>query len=621
MRGLQVVGVTQTRGQLPDVVELVVGLQEAGQRVHVRLVIQEQELLVLVRVIDRVAGTRGVVGIEGVEDVAQIGIRRTGCRPGNPRIVAQGRVELAEVDDVPVGTTQLRLLVGELRFRVVVCFVEEVGPADPAQLVVGGRAGHQFMRIPLGLGVEGEALLGIHCQIAQGRAGRRQLVGLHVRRLVQLARRGQAVVVLGVAAHILQVPSVEMVGPVEVQAERRPDLHAHRHGGADGAVVGGRRVHAVRATGSLDHGAGHHALTEGGLRVVEQAVGAHQAGVVRADGGNAQQGPRTTAVVVERQVIGHEPDVVLVGLPLELKFDIGVVVHFTEGLAAEVLEVPLVLIDVVAAQAEVHAGNEGRTGDGAFELRIFVVAHRRAHFTAEGIGGVAGLGVDDAADGVTAVQGVLRAQQHFDLIHDHVVATDEEGRVGEEVVVVDAHRAVSQVDVGRPRQTAHDRTVELAGIGQTRREVGHVLNGVDPDQGPLLGGEGGHGHRHLLDVHRALFSGNHDFLDGVRALGGGGRVGRRIACKGRRRHDKGRHRRPREPQTTHTKTRSHKHFPLKAPALMRRVIDFCLLPATSGSRSHLPFGKTHAAMQQTFCCIAATPWGPKDSTQGLARLL
>ena len=474
------------------------------------------------------------------------------------------------------------------------------------------------MGVPLGLGVEGEALFREHRQVAQQRAGRRQLVGLDVRRLVQLARRGQAVVVLGVAAHILQVPSVEMVGPVEVQAERRPDLHAHRHGRADGAVVGGRRVHAA---GAAHDRAGHHALTEGGLRVVEQAVGAHQAGVVRADGRNAQQGTRTTAVVVERQVIGHEPDVVLVGLPLELKFDIGVVVHFAEGLAAEVLEVPLVLLDVVAAEAEVHARDEGRAGDGGFELRIFVVAHRGAHFTAEGFRRTTGLGVDDAADGVTAVQGVLRAQQHFDLIHDHVVATDEEGRVGEEVVVVDAHRAVSQVDVGRPRQTAHDRTVQLAGIGQTRREVGHVLNGVDPDQGPLLGGEGGHGHRHLLDVHRALFSGNHDFLDGVRALGGGGRVGRRIACKGRRRHDKGSHRRPREPQTTHTKTRSHKHFPLKAPALMRRVIDFCLLPATSGSRSPLPFGKARTALQQTFCCNAANPWGPKDSTQGLARLL
>jgi hypothetical protein len=74
------------------------------------------------------------------------------------------------------------------------------------------------------------------------------------------------------------------------------------------------------------------------------------------------------------------------------------------------------------------------------------------------------------------------------------------------------------VDVGQAPDAAQGCAIELAGILQTRREVGHVLDRGDPDQVTTLVGEGRDGHRHVLQALFTLFGGDHHLFDDVAAL-------------------------------------------------------------------------------------------------------
>ena len=70
-------------------------------------------------------------------------------------------------------------------------------------------------------------------------------------------------------------------------------------------------------------------------------------------------------------------------------------------------------------------------------------------------------------------------EQDLDLVDQHVVPPDQEGRVGEEVIVVDRDRAVREIDVVVAGQAPDHGAVQLAGIGQAGRKVGHVLDRGD----------------------------------------------------------------------------------------------------------------------------------------------
>ena len=76
-------------------------------------------------------------------------------------------------------------------------------------------------------------------------------------------------------------------------------------------------------------------------------------------------------------------------------------------------------------------------------------------------------------------------------------------------------RAVRGLHVGHPADAPQADAVAGVVIGQAGREVGHVLDGIDPDQVALLGGVGRDRHRHVLEALLPPFGGDHELLDHV----------------------------------------------------------------------------------------------------------
>jgi len=99
-------------------------------------------------------------------------------------------------------------------------------------------------------------------------------------------------------------------------------------------------------------------------------------------------------------------------------------------------------------------------------------------------------------------------------------AARQDGRGGEEPIVVDRHRAVYRVHVGESADAAHGCAVIGRLIDEARREVGQVLHGRDADQVALLTGEGRDRDGNILQALFAFFRGHHQLVDSVhRVLG------------------------------------------------------------------------------------------------------
>ena len=219
----------------------------------------------------------------------------------------------------------------------------------------------------------------------------------------------------------------------------------------------------------------------------------------------------------------------LVKFELELRFQEKLVDNAAfvagGGRGAEVLEPALGLLFPVAGDAEANALGE-RARHRGFEQGVVVVRVGAAHLGVEVFGRALGHDVDGAADGVAAVERALRAAQHFDPIDEDRRFASLHGRGGVDAVRIHRNRAIGGVGVAEAADAAQRDAVGLGGILQARREVGDVLDRVDPDKVTLFRRKGGHGHRHVLQALLALFSGDHQFFDGVGS--GGRRSGARL---------------------------------------------------------------------------------------------
>jgi hypothetical protein len=328
--------------------------------------------------------------------------------------------------------------------------------------------------------LDGQRRAGRRTQSGAGAAGRHgDLVRGDRRVVVVEVRRVQVVVILAVAPDVLHVEPVEVMGRMQCHRVGGVQGDGGRDRVGEGADVAQRRV-VGQAGWNTDHGARDRAPAEREVGVEHQLAGLGLGGVVVPRRRDAQQAARTAPVLVEAQDIGVEPQLVLVGLVLQLGVEIGVVPHVALGGAGQVAEVALGLVEVVGAQPIGQALDPwDGPADGAFDLRVAEVADDGADLAAEVFRRTLGNGVDQAAHGVAPVEGALWAQQDLDLVDQHVVPPDQEGRVGEEVVVVDGHRAIREIDVVVAGEAPDHGAVQLARVCQARREVGHVLDRGD----------------------------------------------------------------------------------------------------------------------------------------------
>ena len=154
--------------------------------------------------------------------------------------------------------------------------------------------------------------------------------------------------------------------------------------------------------------------------------------------------------------------------------------------------------------------------------------------------GVRFLREEAAQAGLKPQFSILDSDDAMGIIQE-LLATTDRGRLREVQSII----SLWKNQLVSPDQAAHAAqadTVRGAGIVQARREVGHVLDGVDADQVTPLGGEGRDGDRHVLQALLPLLGGDHQFLDGVADRGAGrprrlrlGRSGHEAQGQGSRR--------------------------------------------------------------------------------------
>src|SRR5262249_31916663 len=121
--------------------------------------------------------------------------------------------------------------------------------------------------------------------------------------------------------------------------------------------------------------------------------------------------------------------------------------------------------------------------------------------------------IDRAGERVAARQRSLRPAENLDAIEvEGGAAGGDRERLVKTVIVI-RDRRVGALRVRLPSHTAQEHAVEGGLIGETRREVGHVLDRLDADRVALLAGEGRNGDGNRLKVLRALFRGHNDRFD------------------------------------------------------------------------------------------------------------
>ncbi len=217
------------------------------------------------------------------------------------------------------------------------------------------------------------------------------------------------------------------------------------------------------------------------------------------------------------------------------------------------VQVGVLAVAVVDAAQAGHAQGEHvaeRDVDRAGDLEVVVVAVLHGRVAAELAGGLGGDQVHRAAGGVTAVEGALRAAQHFHPVDVEEVAVLEVVDGDRQLVLVDAD-ALGAAGADHVGADAADLQVEAAEVGAGEVGVGdlqqQVLAAFELFVLQRVGGEGRDRDRRILEVGLTTFGGDHHFADRGRSAGGGiargswGAGGRECGLGGQKRTERARH--------------------------------------------------------------------------------
>ncbi len=443
---------------------------------------------------------------------------------------ASGQVKLG--GDVPGGLGEHGLAVGDDR---VIAQEVERDPGVP-EILVGGVGG-VFPQV--------EAAQGVFQDVVEQPAVQPEFLGeLPVRQVFQAQTEGQRrrVVVLGKVADIAAIGADgfqrETLGQLPVDRARHAPAFVETGVRRGQGIRVERRAQRARRHGEA--GVGDEGIGRDELAAIADPVHRGEAAIVdrrRVD----QSRRRVFGVVVG--VVADQVDLEIVrGQPAERrpKRTVGLAAFVTEHavgagrhvrqtrtwIGAGVVQPRDVAVIVIGDRGQAHeqlVRNQGEV-DAAARLQTIEAAVGALQIAAAVAGGLLGVQLDRAADGVLAGQGALRTAENLhpvqvqevedrsgqrgivDVVH---VETDARLQRRVEVVLADA------ADRGAQRRT-EGRALGLQGhVGGL---VGHLLDAGLPALLQHLGVDRGDGDRRLLHVLRTELGGDDHLADGIGAV-------------------------------------------------------------------------------------------------------